>query len=139
MAENKTKPTEQSVADYLASVENPTRKADAEAVCKLMEKATGEKPVMWGPSIVGFGSYHYIYASGREGDTLRVGFSARKPALVLYGLVFYNESHPENHKLLAELGPTKQGKGCLYVKSLEALDVSVLEKMIKNAFHHKAQ
>src|SRR5471032_731525 len=85
MADNKTKPTKLSVPAFIAAVTDPTRRADAKALVKLMQSATGEKPKMWGPSIVGFGSYHYKYESGRDGDMPVVGFSPRKTALVLYG------------------------------------------------------
>src|SRR5438874_11687297 len=107
MAENKTKATESSVADYLATIENEGRRNDCEALCKLMAKATKQPPKMWGTSIVGFGSYHYRYESGREGDSCLVGFSSRKGDISVYGL----GGSPEREQLLAMLGKNKAGKG----------------------------
>jgi hypothetical protein len=133
MAENKTKPSLVSPEDYIRSIEDPERRADGQRLLKIMSDATGEVAVMWGSSIVGFGSYHYKYESGREGDSLKVGFSARKAALVLYGLVLYDE-HEENNRLLAKLGKHTRGKGCLYIKSLEEIDEKVLRTMIENGY-----
>src|SRR5271166_6501381 len=87
MTENKTKPTKVSVASFIGAVENPSRRSDAKALVKLMQAAAGEKPKMWGSSIIGFGSYHYKYDSGREGDAPLIGFSPRKSANVLYGVI----------------------------------------------------
>jgi hypothetical protein len=126
MAENKTKPTKVSVTEFVDGVEDPVRRADAKALVKLMKDVTGEKPAMWGPSIVGFGSYHYKYESGREGDFLIVGFSPRKPATVLYGL-----RHAE--ALLSKLGKHTTGKGCIYVRKLADVDRGVLEQMIRES------
>jgi hypothetical protein len=135
MSELKTKPTDVSVEAYLASVGDPQRRADALAVLEMMKEVTKTEPVMWGPSMVGFGSYHYKYASGHEGDFFRIGFAARKSALVLYGLVYYDlDSHKNNVDLLEKQGPFKRGKGCLYIKSLEKIDLEVLRQMIGNAF-----
>src|SRR6266700_8372163 len=100
MAENKTKATKASVAAYIAALTDPTRRADAKALVKLMQSATGEKPKMWGPSIIGFGSQHYKYDTGREGDMPLIGFSPRKPATVLYGVT----SSRDSEALLAKLG-----------------------------------
>lgn len=130
---NKTQPTEASVSQYLSSIEDEARRKDAKAFAKLAEKATGAKPVMWGTGIVGFGRVHYVYASGREGDTAAVGFAARKNALAVYGLKNYDES-PE---LLEKLGPHGSGKGCLYIKKLAAINVGVLEKLIKTAYANR--
>ena len=127
MAENKTKPTKVSVAGFIGAVADETRRSDAKALVKLMQAATGEKPAMWGPSIVGFGTYHYVYESGREGDMPIVGFSPRKPALVLYAL----SGAPGADALIAKLGKFKMGKGCIYVKRLEEIDMKVLEKLVK--------
>jgi hypothetical protein len=114
MAENKTKPTEVSVAAYIEAITNETKRADAKALVKLMQKASGEKPKMWGPSIIGFGSIHYTYDSGREGDMPVIAFSPRKAASVLYGAIGFDGAE----KLLTKLGKHTTGKGCLYIKKL---------------------
>jgi hypothetical protein len=126
MADNKTKPTKLSVAAYIDSLTDETKRADAKAFVKLMQSATGEKPNMWGPSIVGFGSYHYTYESGREGDMPIVGFSPRKAANVLYGLMGSSDAGA----LLARLGKHTTGKGCLYIKKLADVDHKVLEGLV---------
>jgi hypothetical protein len=123
---NKTKPTPVSVSEFLEAIADDSRRADARALVKLMRAATGEKPKMWGPSIVGFGSHHYVYESGREGDMPLVGFSPRKPATVLY----VSRGFKGFDALLARLGPHKTGGGCLYVKQLADLDNGVLEEIV---------
>ena len=123
--EQKTKPTPVSAADFIAAVEDPERRADAEAACALLAEATGEPPVMWGPSIVGFGAYHYRYASGHEGDAPLVSFSPRKANLVFY-LFGCDEGRDD---LLARLGKHKAGKGCVYVNRLADVDPAVLKAM----------
>jgi hypothetical protein len=125
MTENKTKPTQKSVAAFIDALTDETKRADAKALVKLMQSATGEKPKMWGPSIVGFGSYHYTYESGREGDMPLAGFSPRKAATVLYGVTGLSDS-----ALLAKLGKHTTGKGCLYIKKLADVDKRVLEALI---------
>src|SRR4051812_8218369 len=110
MAERKTIPTGASVDELLASLDDPTKRADAEALVALMRDVTGEAPAMWGGNIIGFGSSHYRYASGREGDTFIIGFSPRKPSLVLY-LGLGDDVH-DLHDLLGQLGPHTMGKGC---------------------------
>jgi len=126
MAENKTKPTQQSVAAFIDALADPVKSADARALVKLMQRLTGEKPWMWGPSIIGFGSYHYTYESGRQGDMPVVCFSPRKAAIVLYSLMGASGSE----KLLAKLGKHTTGKGCLYIKKLSDVDLKVLEELI---------
>jgi Domain of unknown function (DU1801) len=126
MADNKTKPTKLSVAAFINANTDPSKRADAKALIRVMQNATGERPKMWGPSIIGFGSYHYRYDSGREGDMPLVGFSPRKAALVLYNLIACSESRA----LLANLGKHTTGKGCLYVKKLADVDQEVLKVMI---------
>lgn len=126
MADNKTKQTEQSVAEYIAALPDETKRADAKAIVKMMQSATGEKPKMWGPSIIGFGSQHYKYDSGREGDMPMVSFSPRKAATVLYSLLGLDDSEA----MLAKLGKHTTGKGCLYIKKLADVDQKLLEKMI---------
>jgi hypothetical protein len=126
MAENKTKSTKSSVAEFVNAIENESRRADAKALIKLMQQATGEKPKMWGPSIIGFGSYHYKYETGREGDMPVVGFSPRKDATVLYGL----RGAGDAEALLARLGKHTTGKGCVYVKKLADVEAKVLESLV---------
>ena len=125
MADNKTRPTKLSVTAFIDALPDPTRRADAKALVKLMQGATGEKPKMWGPSIIGFGSYHYRYDSGREGDMPLIGFSPRKAATVLYNMTGFSDSKA----LLAKLGKHTTGKGCLYIKKLADVDQQVLEAM----------
>ena len=126
MAENKTKPTKLSVAAFMNALTDPTRRADAKALVKLMQSASGEKPRMWGRSIIGFGSCHYRYDSGREGDMPLVGFSPRKAAHVLYSVTGSSDSKA----LLAKLGKHTTGKGCVYIKKLSDVDQQVLEAMV---------
>jgi Domain of unknown function (DU1801) len=126
MAENKTKPSKASVAAFIDTLTDPGRRADAKALIKLMRSAAGEKPQMWGPSIVGFGSYHYRYDSGREGDAPIVGFSPRKAATVLYNATGSSDAKA----LLAKLGKHTTGKGCLYIKKLADVDQEVLETLV---------
>lgn len=126
MAENKTKPTKVSVTAFIGALTDPSRRADAKALIKLMQKASGEKPKMWGPSIIGFGSCHYTYDSGREGDMPLVAFSPRKAATVLYGL-------GGSEALLAKLGKHTRGKGCVYIKKLVDVNEKVLEAMVAKA------
>jgi hypothetical protein len=126
MAENKTKPTKVSVTAFIDALTDQTRRADAKALVKLMRSASRQKPKMWGPSIIGFGSYHYRYASGREGDMPVVAFSPRKAATVLYNLTGSSDSKA----LLPKLGKHVTGKGCLYVKKLADVDRQVLEAMV---------
>ena len=134
MAENKTKVTDASVQSYLAAIKDDTRRGDCEALVKLMAKATGHPPKMWGPSIVGFGSYHYEYESGREGDSCLVGFSSRKAEISVYGL----HSAVKADELLAKLGKCKAGKGCVYIKTLADVDLKVLAQLVASAAAEKA-
>jgi hypothetical protein len=126
MADNKTKPTKASVAAFIDSITDQTRRADAKVLVKLMQGATGEKPKMWGPSIIGFGSYHYTYDSGREGDMPLIGFSPRKAATVLYITTGFTGSE----QLLAKLGKHTGSKACLYIKKLADVDQKVLEGLL---------
>lgn len=130
---NKTKVTEVTVEAFLAGVESEVRRKDALVLCEMMERLSGEPPRMWGPSIVGFGVRQYRYESGREGETLKVGFSPRKPATVLYSL-----GAVENAALVASLGKITTGKGCVYVKSLADVDLGVLEALIVKALAKSA-
>jgi hypothetical protein len=126
MADNKTKPTKISVAAFIDAITDKDRRADAKALVKLMQKAAREKPAMWGPSIIGFGSHHYVYDSGREGDMPVVAFSPRKAATVLYGL-------SSAEALLPKLGKHTRGKGCVYIKKLADVDQKVLEAIVAKA------
>jgi Domain of unknown function (DU1801) len=132
MSESKTEPTEIIPRAFLATVEPAIRCADGLAMLDLMERLSGEPAAMWGPSIVGFGSYHYKYDSGREGDMCRIGFSPRKAELVLY-LVDGFEGHAE---LLARLGKHRTGASCLYIKKLADVDMAVLEDLISASLGH---
>lgn len=125
-----TVPTGASVAKFISAVENETRRKDAKTLLALMKKVTGDKPVMWGPSIVGFGEYHYKYDSGREGDFMLVGFSPRKANMVLYVLGCLGGDEP----LLKKLGKHKHGVSCLYVNKLDDIDLGVLEKLIEKSY-----
>jgi hypothetical protein len=131
-AELKTKPTDAKVSAFVAAVENDTRRADAEALLDIYAKATGMQPAMWGPSIIGYGSYHYKYESGREGDMCRAGFSPRKGNLALYLMGGYSnpDTQSEVDALRARLGKHKTGASCLYINKLADVDVDVLKAMI---------
>lgn len=132
MAETKTKPTQISVEAFIDAVENPVRRDDAKEVCAMLERITGESPKMWGPSIIGFGSYHYKYDSGHEGDMCRLGFSPRKAELVLYVLT----EDPGQTEKLTRLGKHKTGKSCLYIKKLADVDMAVLEEIATDALSY---
>jgi Domain of unknown function (DU1801) len=126
MSDNKTKPTKVSAAAFIGKLTDPARRTDAKMLVEMMQKTTGEKPKMWGPSIVGFGSYHYKYESGREGDMPLIAFSPRKTATVLYNMTGFSGSEA----LRAKLGKHTTGKGCLYIKKLADVDRKVLEAMV---------
>jgi len=121
---------DEPVGAFLDGVGHPVRRRDAHTLVALMERVTGLPPRMWGSAIVGFGSYHYVYASGREGDMAAVGFSPRKAATTVY-LVEGFEDHADD---LASLGPHTVGKSCLYLKDLAAVDLEVLERMVRRSF-----
>lgn len=129
-SENKTRPTGASVTAFIDAVENDTRRRDARTLLAMMKKVTGEKPRMWGPSIIGFGEYHYKYESGREGDMLNVGFSPRKANMALYVMGSIAEDDP----LRDSLGKYKTGKSCLYINKLEDVDPAVLEKLVAKSY-----
>ncbi len=126
MAENKTKPTKASVADYIASRANEQQAKDCRALMALLKKVTRKTPKMWGPSIVGYGSYRYTYESGRSGEMPLVGFAIRGRELVVYVLA----EDAKQKALLAKLGKYKMGKVCLYIKQLADVDMAVLEKLV---------
>jgi hypothetical protein len=129
MAELKTKLNDDSVEDFLNAVENEQQRADSFALLKMMEEISGEPARMWGANIVGFGTYHYVYASGREGDWMLSGFSPRKSSMSVYLMAGFEQLGDE----LSSLGKHKVGKGCLYVKKLADIDEKVLRKMIKKS------
>lgn len=131
MAENKTVPTGASVEEFLSSVEHPTRREDGFALLRMMSEATGQTAVMWGPSLVGFGSYHYRGAS-REGDFAAVGYSPRKANLALYGLIY----GPDAVGLLSRLGKHKVGVGCLYINKLDDVDPQILQQLIRTGYEY---
>jgi hypothetical protein len=129
MAENKTKPATKTVAAYVDSLTDETRKADAKILVKLMQQVTGEKPVLWGTAIIGFGSHHYRHDSGREGDVPLAGFSPRKAATTLYGMTSFEGAD----ELLKKLGKYKLDGSCLHIKRLADVDLKVLEGLISGA------
>jgi hypothetical protein len=126
MAENKTKPTEASIAQHIDSLPNEEQRQDCLALLDLLGKVTGEQPRMWGPSIVGFGMYGYKYESGRRGESCLTGFAARKNEVVVYLVA----SGAEQEALLAKLGRHKMGKSCLYIRRLRDVDTKVLEQLV---------
>ncbi|WP_424942168.1 DUF1801 domain-containing protein [Aliiroseovarius crassostreae] len=127
MTQTKTQPTDASVDAFLNAVEPARRREDGLVLLDLFKRVTGFKPVMWGPSIVGFGRYHYRYKTGREGDFLATGFSPRKSALSLYIMPGYQDYGT----LLTRLGKHKTGASCLYINTLADVDLSVLEELIR--------
>jgi hypothetical protein len=135
MSELKTKPTNASVEKFLNQIADETRREDSFKVAKMMEEITGEKPTMWGPSIVGFGSYHYKYASGHEGDWPIAAFSPRKQDLTLYLLPGFAESG----ELMKQLGKHRSGKSCLYIKRLSDVHVPTLKQLIRDAVKRMKQ
>jgi hypothetical protein len=129
MAETKTKPTEVSVEEYIGHVESAAKREDAVVLDALFRKVTGMVPEMWGPSIIGYGQYHYRYETGHEGDMCRAGFSPRKAKHSLY-LLGCGGKDEAMEALLARLGKHSRGAGCLYVNKLADIDLAVLEEMI---------
>ncbi len=124
-AQNKTQAEATSVADFIAAVPDARRREEAGVIDALLQRVSGEAPVMWGPSIIGYGCYHYRYESGREGEMCRIGFSPRKAQLVLYIV----DGFPGHAELLARLGKHKTGKACLYISKLDAVDAAALEEL----------
>ena len=128
MASTKTLPSDESAEAFVAAVPSDARREDARKLCDLLAEWTGEPPVLWGTGIVGFGRYHYRYASGHEGTAPLVGFSPRKTNLVVYLVGGLEDRYPQ---LLERLGPHKAGKGCLYLKRLDDVDRSVLRALVE--------
>ena len=127
MAENKTQATEADVSGFVANVEPERRRTDSERLLDIFAEVTGYEPKMWGPSMIGYGSYHYKYDSGREGDFLATGFSPRKANLSLYIMPGYQDYQP----ILDRLGKHKLGKSCLYINKLDDVDEDVLKELIR--------
>lgn len=126
MSDMKTRPTGHAVEAFLESIVDARQREDCRAVAALMREVTGEEPQMWGESIVGFGAYHYRYASGREGDWFRTGFSPRKQSLTIY----LTDGFEQHGELLQRLGKHKLGKSCLYIKRLDDVDIAVLRELV---------
>jgi hypothetical protein len=135
MAEPKTKPTGEDIDQFLSGIEDAHKRQDSLVLVDLMRQVTQAEPKIWAGSMVGFGNQHYQYASGREGDTFVIGFAPRKQDLTIYGLAIMDQ--PES--LLNKLGKYKTGKGCLYIKRLEDIDLPTLRAMIQQAFEHKTK
>ena len=127
--ENKTKPTDVSPHDFIAAIEDETKRQDSAWLIETMEALTGDPPVMWGPSIIGFGNYHYVYESGREGDMMELGFSPRKANISVYLM----SGVAREKEYLAKLGKHKLGKSCLYIKRLSDIDKDVLKDMLASS------
>jgi hypothetical protein len=135
MPENKTRPTKLTVGSFLKKIQDPQLRRDCDAIIEILESVSKLEPVMWGTAIIGFGTRHYVYESGREGDTMIVGFSPRKQAIALYlagGLEPLGDE-------LSKLGKHTTGKGCLYIKSLKDVDVPVLEKILAKSYRSVKQ
>ena len=132
MADTKTRPTGTSVTAFMAAISDRGMRADAKQVAAMMRRATGKRARMWGPSIVGFGSYHYRYASGREGQFMITGFSPRKQALTIYIMPGFSRFD----SLMSKLGKYKTGKSCLYIRRLADVDETVLEQLIEESVEY---
>jgi hypothetical protein len=132
MAEAKTKATKESVDDFIKKVEDEQTRDDCRELVRIMKKVTGYPATMWGPGIIGFGTYHYKYDSGHEGDACLAGFAPRKGKISLYVMPGAN-THTD---LLSKLGKHKASKGCIYIKKLADIDITVLEKLVKNSVDH---
>ena len=132
MAENKTRRTGASVGDFLTSVKNKRRREDGFTLLEMMKGITGLEPEMWGPSIIGFGSYHYKYESGREGDIFQTGFSPRKQSLSLYIM----DGFDGRDELLTKLGKHRKSVSCLYVNKLADVNMEVLRGLVQRSFEH---
>ncbi len=132
MSDMKTVPTDSDVEKFLAAIENDQRRKDSLEILEIMKDITGEKAVMWGPSIVGFGEYHYKYDSGREGDMFISGFSPRKQSLTVYVMPGFDRFE----ELMSKIGKHKTGKSCLYLKKLDDIDRSVLRELIDTSYKH---
>lgn len=135
MYKTKTTETDKNVTEFIEKVENPVKRNDSNDLLSLFTSLTGFEPKMWGPTIIGFGTYHYKYATGHEGDASLAGFSPRKDSIVLY----FASEFKTRKTLLAKLGKHKEGKACVYVKKLEDINLSILEQMITDSVEHVKQ
>jgi len=133
MAKNKTTETQESVTAFLATVADAKKREDCRTIIQLITNHTGIEPKMWGPAIVGFGSYHYKYESGREGDAPLTGLAARANAITLY----LGSAFKDREELLSKFGKHKTGKGCVYIKNIEDIDTGILIQMVKNSIEHR--
>jgi hypothetical protein len=133
MAKNKTTETKASVAGFLTTIKDKNKRSDCSAIVDLITKHTGLEPKMWGSAIVGFGSYHYTYESGREGDAPLAAFSPRANAIVFY----LSSEFDQRDQLLKKFGKHTTGKGCIYIQKLEDVDTSILAKMVKKTIEHR--
>ncbi|QDS86877.1 hypothetical protein EC9_10520 [Rosistilla ulvae] len=132
MSENKTQPTDANVDDFIAAIENPRRQADALTALAIYKEITGLPPVMWGPSIIGFGTYHYVYATGREGDMPAAAFSPRKSNMTFY----VADSFDGADSLYQRLGKHKRSVACLYINKLDDVDLDILRELIAGQYKH---
>ena len=132
MAELKTRPNDQSVLDFLDSIEDESKRDDCHEIMNMMEEVSGELPKMWGSSIIGYGTYHYKYASGREGDWMRIAFSPRKQNISLYLMTGVER----NEEILSRIGKYKNGKSCFYIKRLADVDKDVLKELMIASLEH---
>jgi len=139
MAELKTKPTEVSVEDFIAAVPDPRRREEAIAIDAMLRRVSGHEPRMWGPTIIGYGDYHYRYASGHEGNAARIGFSPRKAQLVLYLMGHYVDQQAQADALFTRLGKHSMSKSCLYIPRLAAIDMAVLEQLATMSWESMAR
>ena len=135
MAENKTRPTSASVDDFIAAIDNPRRRADAVTSLAIYKDLTGLPPVMWGPAIIGFGSLHYVYESGREGDLPMAGFSPRKSNMTFY----VGERFEGAEALYAKLGKHKKSVACLYINKLDDVDLEVLREIVARQYARNSE
>ncbi len=135
MSELKTKPTTQSVSAFTNAIEDPQQRKDCKALASMMRKITGKKPKLWGTSIVGFGSYHYKYKTGREGDWMMTGFAPRKQNISIYIMLGFSRYGA----LMKKLGKYKTGKSCLYIKKLDDIDTAVLQQLLAQSLADLAE
>jgi len=135
MSANKTKPTSVKPAAYVAALENATRRQDSETLLALMREVSGEEPVMWGPSMIGFGDHHYVHSSGREGDSFLIGFAPRKANLVLYGL----NNAAGSAVLLERLGKHRSSVACIYINKLADVDLDIVRRLAELGVEHFSQ
>ncbi|TAE89699.1 MAG: DUF1801 domain-containing protein [Bacteroidetes bacterium] len=130
---NKTQPQKTLIYDVVKNIDNPSQQQDVQTLLQLMQQISGEQPTIWGNGMVGFGTYHYKYESGREGDWFKIGFSCRKTNLTIY----ITDGFPQYNTLLKQLGKHKTGKSCLYIKALADIDLTILGRLLTASFNAK--